>query len=158
MRYNKLYWSIRITACLLIIVVAMPIQAVQIREFPMYHLKDASIATYDQFGPVIYYNPQILRTLGPQISEFVRAHEHAHHFLQHMHREKLSTRTTDVAKLRRIFELEADCYAAKKVARHIALAAANNFSDTQGLRRPDKNHPTGNERAAVIRQCSKISS
>ena len=144
--------------CYLLVTMAVPANAMQIREVPVPHLRDASIATYDQYGPVIYYNPQALKRLGPQISEFVRAHEHAHHFLKHMQREKFSGWQTDMVQMRRSFELEADCYAAKKVSQRVALAAAENFSRTQGSRRPGRLHPTGIERANKIKQCAGIPS
>lgn len=156
MRHNIPFWSKRITATLLL-TVAMSVNAVQIREVPAPHLQDVSIATYDQFGPVIYYNPRALQRLGPQISKFVRAHEYAHHILHHIQRGKISAWQTDVARMRRSFELEADCYAAKKVSRRVAMAAADNFSRAQGLKRPDTHHPAGNKRATVIRQCAGIS-
>lgn len=157
MRHNIPFWLKRMTAYLLI-TAAMPVNAVQIREVPVLHLQDVSIATYDKFGPVIYYNPSALQILGPQISKFVRAHEYAHHILHHIERGNRSASQISVAEQRRAFELEADCYAAQKVSWRVALAAANNLSQTQGLKRADAHHPSGNERATVIRQCAGISS
>lgn len=156
MRHNNLFCFKQFTAYLLI-TTAVSVDAAQIREVPTLYLQDVSIATYDQFGPVIYYNPLALQRLGPQISQFVRAHEYAHHILHHIHRGKISGQQTDVSEMRQSFELEADCYAAKKVSRSIAMAAADNFSLTQGLNRSDAHHPSGSKRATVIRQCAGIS-
>lgn len=156
MQHTILVWSKRISIYLLI-TVALSANATQIRELPVHHLHDVSIATYDQFGPVIYYNPRALQELGPQISVFVRAHEYAHHILQHIHRGKASEHRSDVSAMRRFFELEADCFAAKKVSRNIAMAAANKFARTHGVKRSDNYHPTGKERANIIKKCAGIS-
>ena len=155
MRHNLFSWSKRIMTYILI-TTAMPVNADQIREIAAFNLHDVSIATYDQFGPVIYYNPYALQKLGPQIAQFVREHEYAHHTLNHIRRGKIAGQQTDIAKMHKAFELEADCYAAKKVSQYIAMAAADNFIQTQGVNHPDAHHPDGRERAMVIRQCAKI--
>ncbi len=155
MRYSFTFSIKRLIAAGLI-TTAMSVSAGQIREVPAFDLPDTSIATYDQFGPVIYYNPLALQRLGPQVSKFVRAHEYAHHILHHIQRGDMAGWQTNTAQTRRSFELEADCYAAKNVSRAVAQAAADSFSQTQGVERPDAQHPTGNERATVIKQCAGI--
>ena len=130
----------------------------KIREVPVPHLHDVAIATFDRYGPVIYYNPTALKKLGPDIAEFVRAHEYAHLAMKHMQREEESTLDISKTELRRSFELEADCYAAKTASREAALAAAENFAKVVGAKRADDVHPTGKQRAVMIRQCAGITS
>ena len=150
--------KIKLAVSLFFLLTASIVTAQQIREVPVHNLRDVSIATYDKYGPVIYYNPHALKMLGPQISEFVRAHEYAHHLMKHMQREKQSDQEMNRTELRRSFELEADCHAAKRISREAAMAAAENFSRVLGFKRPDSVHPTGNERAAMIRECAGITS
>jgi len=150
--------NIRLAVSLFFLLTASIVTAQQIREVPVPNLRDVSIATFDRYGPVIYYNPKALKKLGPQVAEFVRAHEYAHHAMKHMQREKQSNQDISMTELRRSFELEADCYAAKKVSRESALAAADDFSKIVGSKRVDSVHPTGKERSAMIRQCAGITS
>jgi len=116
-------------------------------------LPDIAIASYDNHGPVIYYNPILSQQVGPWISEFFRAHELFHHHLGHLQRERLQSSPLNRSWLRREFEREADCEAAKIVSPYAVLSAVEFFIATQGPTRPDSFHPTGYERAATIRDC-----
>lgn len=124
-----------------------------IREIPAVWLSDIAIAAYDSHGPVIYYNPILTEQVGPWISEFIRAHELFHHHLGHLQREKLQSTPLNRSWLRREFEREADCEAAKVVSPYAVLSAVEFFIATQGPTRADPYHPTGYERAATIRDC-----
>ena len=55
-----------------------------IREIPVPTLPDIAIASYDQWGPVIYYNPIVVQQVGPLVTAFFHAHEYGHHNLGHI--------------------------------------------------------------------------
>ena len=152
---SRIKWAVSLS---LLLTASIVTAEQKIREVPVPHLRDVAIATFDRYGPVIYYNPTALKKLGPDIAKFVRAHEYAHLAMKHMQREEQSTLEISTTELRRSFELEADCYAAKTVSRESALAAAENFAKVVGLKRADAVHPTGKERAEIIRQCAGITS
>jgi len=122
-----------------------------VREIPKHSLRDAAVATHDRRGPVIYYNPYILRKLGPGVSNFVRAHEYGHHALNHFQREKGLRGKYSSAQIHHNFEKEADCFAAKKVKRSDNLAAIRYFASRGGS--SNSKHPSGYDRANVIREC-----
>ncbi len=125
----------------------------QIREISVPTLPDVAMASYDQFGPVIYYNPIICNQVGPIISEFFRAHEYGHHELGHLQREYFEANSYNRAWIRQKYEKEADCYAAKNLSEKHIKTVINFFIRTQGPNRPDWYHPTGYERATVLRDC-----
>ena len=125
-----------------------------IREIPVADLPDIAIASFDEHGPVIYYNPSLARRVGPWVTEFFREHELGHHKLGHLQRESFSATPFNRAWLRQAYEREADCYAAQRVSPYAVMAAIEFFVRTQGPTRPDILHPTGYERVAVIRNCA----
>jgi hypothetical protein len=55
-----------------------------IREIPVATLNDIAMASYDQQGPVIYFNPYVVQQAGPLVTAFFEAHEYGHHFLGHV--------------------------------------------------------------------------
>ncbi len=128
-------------------VAATPYQP--IREIPVVNLPDIAIASIDQHGPVIYYNPILTEMVGPWVTEFFRTHEIFHHRLGHlMDRDALAD-----PEQRLEMEKQADCEAAKVVSPYAVLAAVEFFIATQGPTRVDALHPTGYERAETIRLC-----
>jgi hypothetical protein len=127
-----------------------------VREVSRADLPDVAVASYDAYGPIIYYNPNVLAKVGPVLSAFFRAHEHAHISQKHIQREMFGANPYNRVGLRQSYEKEADCEAARVLARvspaHVEQSAQF-FETTLGPNRPDWLHPTGYERAAVIRQC-----
>lgn len=124
-----------------------------IREIPVHGLPDIAIASFDQHGPVIYFNPEINVAVGPWLSEFFMAHEYFHHRLGHLQRDQFAKQPFSRMMLRQKFEREADCEAAKVVSPYAVLAAVEYFVYAQGPTRVDPLHPTGYERAETIRLC-----
>jgi len=127
----------------------------QIIEIPIPQLPDIAVASIGPYGePVIYYNPYIVQKVGPLISQFFRAHEYGHHALNHIRREWFEGNPYNRTWLRQNYEKEADCFAARNVPPAVAGAAIQFFALTQGPKRPSWYHPTGYERAAVIKRCA----
>jgi hypothetical protein len=127
---------------------------VDVREVASDTLRDVAVATYEQGRPVIYYNPTLMQRLGPQLSDFFKAHEYGH--IVHGHSgAALSLAGHDVGTLRQRQELEADCYATAALAERNgpAVSAALQFFTRLGPFRFDNLHPTGAQRAAKILAC-----
>ena len=124
-----------------------------IREIAVDNLPDIAIASFDQHGPVIFFNPSLNLAVGPWLSEFFRAHEIFHHKLGHLQRQRFIKSPYSRMMLHQKFEKEADCEAAKIVSPYAVLAAVEFFVYTQGPTRADLFHPTGYARAETIRRC-----
>lgn len=146
----------------LLIVAAMPrpgfsqdVQQLRVREVPDSNLRDVAVAVADPERPVIYYNPRLMERFGPSLSAFVLAHEYGH--IRFGHRRIPAGRRVDFDRdsLLRNFELQADCYAARVLARvkPADLRVAIEFFRKMGDFRYDMEHPTGFERASQIESC-----
>ncbi len=81
-----------------------------IREIPA-PIPDLAIASYDQFGPVIYYNLAFVRRAGPALSAFIRTHEYGHHILGHLQRSRFARNPYEHTLLHRDAEIQADRFA-----------------------------------------------
>lgn len=127
-------------------------QTIRVREVPDSSLRDVAVAVSDPLDPVIYYNPRLMDRFGPNLSAFVLAHEYGH--IRYGHR-RVPARVNDRNALMREYELEADCYAARLLARVKPAAgdAAVEFFRKMGDFRYDDEHPTGTERAGRIERC-----
>jgi len=126
-----------------------------IREIALDTLHDVAVAVYDPKGSIIYYNPDYLQRLGPQLSAFFMAHEYGHISLRHTRAHALAgNRKTFNARLQEQ-ELAADCYAAAKLAgaNPSAVGAAIHYFTRMGPFRYDAAHPSGSQRAAKILSC-----
>jgi hypothetical protein len=125
---------------------------IHVREVPDSSLQDVAVAVADPLDPVIYYNPRLMTRFGSNLSAFVLAHEYGH--IRYGHR-RVANKVADRAAIMRRYELEADCYAAQMLARvkPNAASVAIDFFIKMGEFRYDEDHPTGQERAAKIRQC-----
>lgn len=130
------------------------LNAQQIREIAVPSLNDIAMASYDQYGPVIYYNPQIVKQVGPYLEEYFKAHEYAHHIYNHIKREYFEANRYNRTWVRVKYELEADCYAAKNVSER-ARKAALLFFKNQGNHKGSQLHPTGFQRRNRILNCSQ---
>ena len=118
-------------------------------------IDDIAIAIVDVPQPAIYYNPIRARRYGPQLTEFFLAHEYGHIALHHT-RAGLSVLPDEVRdSALQAQELAADCYAARRADTRARAAseAAIRFFTRLGPFRFDAVHPTGSQRAAMIRDC-----
>lgn len=118
-------------------------------------LKDVSVAIYTPSRGVIYYSPARERELGPDLAAFFRAHEFGHLYHHHTRANALASPGTHSDLLLQARELEADCYATRRLAQANprAVNAAVRFFIRMGTFRHDLEHPTGAERAAKILSC-----
>lgn len=126
-----------------------------VREIADPLLRDVAIAIYDSAHPVIYYNPSLLRQLGPELEAFFLAHERAHIELRHTRASALRAEPGQRDSLLQAKELEADCLAARRLgsARTGATMAAVHFFARLRDTHFDDEHPTGTARAARILAC-----
>lgn len=85
-----------------------------IREIPSYSLNDIASASFDNFGPVIYYNPLICQQAGFLATVFFKAHEYGHHYLGHVAQGLWNADNPYVQQwLKANMENEADRYAVR---------------------------------------------
>jgi hypothetical protein len=132
-----------------------PVEAPPIRQIADVTLRDVAVAVYDAKNPVIYYNPVLLGRLGPELTQFFMAHEHAHIALKHTRSGALGTGVDQRNRALQQKELAADCLATRTLGpEHRAAAeAAARFFSRMGTRQFDNEHPTGSARAANILSC-----
>jgi hypothetical protein len=126
-----------------------------VREIALDTLHDVAVAVYDPKGSIIYYNPDYLQRLGPQLSAFFMAHEYGHISLRHTRAHALAGKRKSFNARLQEQELAADCYAAAKLAgdNPSAVGAAIHFFARMGPFRYDAVHPSGSQRAAKIQSC-----
>jgi hypothetical protein len=126
-----------------------------VREIPVPALQDIAMTSFDQFGPVISYNPVLVEQAGPALAAFFRAHEYGHVELNHIQREFFQANAYNRAWIRKDYEREADCYAARILRESFpeAIPAAIGFFNARGATAGDWYHPTGYDRAEVVRAC-----
>ena len=117
-------------------------------------LHDVALTVRRLGRPVIYYNPALIERVGPLLRDFFIAHEYGHVFHHHVG-GALASRDSTVAEIRQRQELEADCYAAVRLARssRASVEAAVQFFTRMGLFSHDRYHPSGSRRAANLLAC-----
>lgn len=121
----------------------------QVARIPSTNLADMAAAVPGPNGPVIVYNPNLLERAPAGVQEFAFAHEYGHIVLGHLaHLE-----AQGIPQWAQALEKQADCYAATVIDDAAAEQAAELFETMQGPTSADARHPSGNERAALIRQC-----
>lgn len=117
-------------------------------------LHDVAVTRRENGRAVIYYNPALIERVGPLLRDFFIAHEYGHVFYDHVG-GALAGRDSNEAEIRQRQELEADCYAAARLARtsRASVEAAVQFFTRMGLFSHDRFHPTGSRRAANLLAC-----
>ncbi len=119
------------------------------------NLRDVAVAVYDSAHSVIYFNPVVITRLGPALGSFFLAHEYGHIAYGHTRSSALRAEKTVRDSLLQEKELEADCYAARILARRdpAAIEAAVTYFSRLGDFSHDSEHPSGTRRAARIQRC-----
>ena len=117
-------------------------------------LSDVAVTRRENGRPVIYFNPTLIERVGPLLREFFIAHEYGHVYYEHVG-GALAGRDSSLAEIRQRQELEADCYAAARLARtgRASVEAAVQFFTRMGLFSHDRFHPSGSRRAANLLAC-----
>lgn len=148
------------TAALAILLAKGPLAAQQpltdVRVEEATWIGDVAQTRWEGERPVIYLNPRLLERLGPTLRDFFVGHEYGHVALGHRHRAPAGGMIDSaVVAAHHRMELEADCYAASRLARDnpAAAQAAVRLFTRQGPRRFDRFHPTGSQRAANLLSC-----
>jgi hypothetical protein len=120
-------------------------------------LGDVALTVIERGRSTIYYNPGLMEHVGPRLARFFLAHEYGHIVGGHGG-GAFSAGDPDFSLARRAQELDADCYAAQRLAASdlADVAAAIHFFSLIGGFRFDDLHPSGNERAARIAACAAI--
>jgi hypothetical protein len=142
------------------VVVAGPVAAQQpltdVRVVEATWIRDVAITRWENDRPVIYVNPQLLDRFGPVLRDFFISHEYGHVVLAHDGGGALqSPMDSTLMIMRQRQELEADCYAATRLAseHREAVEAAIRLFTRMGAFRFDRLHPTGSQRAASLLAC-----
>ena len=117
-------------------------------------LPDVALTRRENGRAVIYYNPALIERVGPLLRDFFIAHEFGHIFYDH-DGGALAGRDSNLVEVRQRQELEADCYAAARLARssRASIEAAVQFFSRMGLFSHDRFHPSGSRRAANLLAC-----
>jgi hypothetical protein len=120
-------------------------------------IRDVALTRWENDRPVIYVNPRLLERFGPAMRDFFIGHEYGHVALAHDGGGALQSTPMDSSRmiLRQRQELEADCYAATRLAveHRDAVQAAIRLFTRMGSFRFDRLHPTGSQRAASLLAC-----
>jgi len=119
-------------------------------------IQDVAITRWENDRPVIYVNPRLLERFGPVLRDFFIGHEYGHVVLAHDGGGALqSPMDSTLMIMRQRQELEADCYAATRLAseHRDAVEAAIRLFTRMGSFRFDRLHPTGSQRAASLLAC-----
>ena len=129
-------------------------QMTDVTLLPTDTLTDVAMTRREYGHPVIYFNPALIERVGPLLRDFFIAHEYGHVFYDHMG-GALAGLDSNVAEVRQRQELEADCYAAARLAgtNRASVEAAVQFFTRMGLFSHDRYHPSGSRRAANLLAC-----
>ncbi|MEL7497193.1 MAG: hypothetical protein AAFN77_06250 [Planctomycetota bacterium] len=126
MRTSFISWGILGLATVLLSQFFVQTVAAQIREYQRPLFGEIGYAHVDRAGrPYIVMNPRKCRRMGPELCNFFRNHEYAHHQLGHFHRN-ITVRQA---------EAEADRWAAMNSSRASVLAAQRYFASGRGASR-----------------------
>jgi Zn-dependent protease with chaperone function len=123
---------------------------------PRDDLPDAAIAVYDSVAPRIYLNPRLLAQIGPELAEFLLAHEEGHLAYRHVAERRFGLlRVETPVPVLHAFEFDADCYAARalRAGRPAAVLAALRFFQRRRDLVTDAEHPRMGARADRLLEC-----
>lgn len=150
------------TAALLAAPVAAQQPLTDVRVVEATWIRDVALTRWENDRPVIYVNPRLLERFGPAMRDFFVGHEFGHVALAHDGGGALQTTPVDstLMIMRQRQELEADCYAATRLAaeHRDAVEAAIRLFTRMGSFRFDRLHPTGSQRAASLLACLSAAS
>jgi hypothetical protein len=127
-----------------------PADSAEIPEIDVPGLPDTAMAELRAAGPVILYNPELVRAAGPA-RDFVREHERAHVLLAHLTTPRYFG--TDAGRSEA--EAEADCFAAHH-APHLAVVAMARLLRRRPPEPRDAIYGTKSERARRILGCAGL--
>jgi hypothetical protein len=127
---------------------------VDVPILPSDTLGDVAVTVLERGRPVIYFNPVLMGRVGPRLARFFLAHEFGH--IAHGDvGGALGSGDATFSTARRTQELEADCYAAERLAADPEdIAAVLHFFRLTADFRFDDLHPNGAERAGRISVCA----
>src|SRR3989442_9993650 len=127
------------------------------REIPAPALHEIAVASADQYGFVIFYEPDLIARIGPALSTFFLKHEYAHVCLGHVRHETFTIDPYNRSWLSDAHELQADCLAAKTLQAEgntRAVQAAIEYFTGDSPIRFVPGHRPGVRRANNIRECT----
>ena len=123
-----------------------------VREVPRM-IPDLAMATFDAYGPVIYWNPSVAQQVPQGFLKFTRAHEYAHIQLGHIQREMMEQNPLARLAIARTGEIEADKFATDYWMDRdpsVVEAAIQLFMNPGSANRGDHTHLPTTERARLI--------
>ncbi len=107
-------------------------QSQWVRQIPISGLPEAAMASFDSYGPVVYFNPVVMQQLTPGVRRFFFLHETAHHMLGHVQARQMMGDPWNRRWLHPNLERAADCYAAQRLSPQERNAVAQTFARWQG--------------------------
>ena len=125
-------------------------RAVRTIPAPANRIHDVARATRDAFGPVVYYDPNVISSMPRPVALFVFAHECGHHALGQIINYNLG-----VPPVPFVDEQAADCYGINQLVTNSLIGEADidliqrSFSRNGG----DATHLPGPIRALNLRRC-----
>lgn len=124
-----------------------------VREVPAQQLNDVAMASMDNHGELIYFNPMVVQMSGPFLAAFFHAHEYGHICLNHV--QAIAADPWIQSWVSPQLELAADCYATRflRAINPQAVQAAYQYFLTQGPVPQRPTHPAGTVRAQNIVHC-----
>jgi len=142
---------------ILLVALLLTVDTVRVQEIADSNLADVAAAAYDDSLSTVYYNPIIMKRVGPALSMFFMTHEYGHIALKHTRNAEILVGVREFRYSLQQKELDADCWATKQLEDEHpeAILAAMRFFSKLGNVSFDKEHPTGATRAANILSCMK---
>ncbi len=127
------------------------------RQAPARALSEIAIVSADQYGFVIFYEPDLVSKIGPLLSTFFLEHESAHVCLGHVQYDMFTVDPYSRSWLREAYELQADCLAARILQaqrKGKAVQVAIEYFSGDSPIRFVPGHRSDVRRATSIRECA----